>query len=29
LSKDYEKKPQNSVVMIQIAFISLILNHFL
>jgi hypothetical protein len=29
LSKDYEKLPSSSVSMVQIAFISLILNHFL
>lgn len=28
LSKDYEKKPDCSVAMIQLAFFSLILNHF-
>ncbi len=28
LAKDYEKKAQNSVIMIKIAFISMILNHF-
>lgn len=28
LAKDYEKKAENSVVMIQLAFISMILNHF-
>lgn len=29
ISKDYEKKTENSVVMIQLAFISMVLNHFL
>jgi putative transposase len=28
LSKDYEKKAQNSEIMIKLAFISMILNHF-